>query len=144
MINFENGKTPINDANLNKLQTNLIGTVLFENPAGITNGTHLMLDDVSNYKRFKIVYGCINANERKIYEGKVVDSIYAHLQSEVINKDLRIYMLRYLDLIMGGDLFNIQDNSYVNINHNASPYVGNPNTADNYIAIYKIIGYKEE
>ena len=129
---------------INKLQSDLAGIILYENKDGLTKGMATLNDSLSNYKKFKVVYGLIDKNERKIYEAEVLSSNHIHLQSEIIDTASRLFIIRYADLTITGTNVAINCNSYVNINHNASPYIGNPSTVSNYIAIYKIIGYKEE
>lgn len=121
----------------------LLPKKLYENENGLTNGTVILNGNISNYKRFKIVYGLAETNERKIYEAEVLSNNHIHLQSELIDASSRMYIIRYADLIITGTNTTVKTNSYININHNASPYVGNPNTVGNYIVIYKIIGYEE-
>ena len=126
------------------MQADLIGTTLYENTDGLMNGNVTLKEEISNYKRFKVVYGCIGTNERRIYEAEALSSNHALLQSELIDASARMYIIRYADLTITGTNVTINYNSYVNISHNVLPYVGNPSTATDYIAIYKIIGYKEE
>lgn len=61
MLKFENGKTPINDTNLNTMQENIEtrfnekikGTVLYESDTG-TTGNVLLSDSVANYDYIEI------------------------------------------------------------------------------------------
>lgn len=59
MVNFENGVTPINDTNLNKMQADLQkeirGTALYKNETGTTSDITLS-DSISNYDEYEIKY----------------------------------------------------------------------------------------
>lgn len=141
---FDWGKNFVNvNGDLQINEQSILPKVLYENKDGLMNGNATLKDDLSNYKRFKITYGEKDVNERRIYEAEVVTNNHVLLQSEVIDANTRMYIIRYADLTIKGTNITINYNSYVNINHNANPYVGNPSTATDYIAIYQIIGYKE-
>ena len=81
MVNFENGVTPINDTNLNKVQQDLHDEIeerkavtLYENAEGSIENITLN-DSVLNYKTFEIEY-CLGAGGQKIFcsTGKISSS----------------------------------------------------------------------
>ena len=66
MVNFENGVTPINDTNLNKMQTDLQkaitdlkGTVLYEDSIG-TTGDITLSESAANFKKLEVQYSYNN------------------------------------------------------------------------------------
>ena len=100
MVNFENGVTPINDTNLNKMQADLQGTVLYENSAGSIEEITLN-DSVAKYDRVKIFY--------------YYDNIYG--STEVDNPNEKTVSLNVMFSI---PIYNLARAQYKNIKINES------------------------
>jgi protease II len=70
MVNFENGVTPLNDTNLNKMQ---IGTSLYEDETG-TNGQITFSEEIADGDEIEIIYCRRRAsNDTSVYKttGKI-------------------------------------------------------------------------
>lgn len=146
MVNFENGVTPINDTNLNKMQTDLQqaitdlkGTVLYEDSTGTTED--IILNDLyTNYKEIEIIYKCTSAqlttfNSKRIAIVEATQNI--NLEEKYIGST---YIYIYNAYVSLAENNKIVFNTNRTVQINAETFVV---TTDNPISIVKVIGYKE-
>ena len=137
MVNFENGVTPINDTNLNKMQADLQGTVLYENSAGSIEEITLN-DSVAKYDRVKIFYYYDN-----IYGSTEVDNPNEKTVSLNVMFSIPIYNLaraQYKNIKINGNQITNVGYGYLSINTSGNSGVS---IEENKIYITKVIGYKE-
>lgn len=147
MVNFENGVTPINDTNLNKMQTDLQqadkdlqaninklkGTALYEDETG-TTGNITLNDEIENYNYYEIE-SYVGYSSANVYTttGKlpVATKSRIHINNLFIGTTgVQIYCKRVS--ISGTVLSVISDRTY-----------SSAVTDGSYTYITKVIGYKE-
>lgn len=139
MVNFENGVTPINDTNLNKIQADLQaeidklkGVVLYEDTTGTTDNITLN-DEIENYNYFEIE-SYVGYSSANVYTntGKlpIATKSRIHISNLFIGTNgVQIYNKRVA--ISGKSLSVISDRTY------SSAVIEGP-----YTYITKVIGYK--
>ena len=137
MVNFENGVVPINDTNLNKLQTDLMGVILYEDETGITGTSSATLNQaITDFKRAKIVYDACNNNGVKFTYGNIKEiDLTGNLSDFQVSEVLSTQSV-YATFSISENQLAISRNRKLD-NNAAGPEDGN------YIYIRKVIGYKE-
>lgn len=135
MVNFENGKIPINDTNLNKMQTDLQeeieitkGTVLYEDETG-TLGNVTLNDDATNYKYIE-VFGY--RSNRNLYTKVRTNKPYFDLNHiRYFNNAFYIYAKEYS---INGSMLNVE--------HSKFTYTDSAIQEETETYITKVVGYK--
>lgn len=138
MVNFENGVTPINDANLNKMQTDLLkaitdlkGTVLYENSAG-ANKDITLSEDASNFKYIEIFY--------RDQDGRNSSKKISNTTNAIV---LDISVVGSSQVFISSAGINISGTSITWLwNRRADSWSSYVNDGE-AIAIMKVVGYKE-
>lgn len=139
-LEFENGKTPINDTNLNLMQTlisnDINGIVLFENENGVSSGSIQLSKEISSFKRLRIAFGrdvnSISYKDFDINNGKLNE---IHLISGYLAEE-KIYQFQVADISVSNKALTFKNNRYINITSNSVSLGG---TVD-YTKIFKVIG----
>lgn len=145
MVNFENGVTPINDTNLNKMQTalqkaitDLKGTVLYEDSTGTTSDITLS-ETAANFKKLEVQYnysGICSSNTIENPNGKKMS---LSVGFSVMQYNVARY--QYKVVLINESSITTQQSGYIAISQDKTI---DANVSDNNIAITKVIGYKED
>lgn len=145
MVNFENGVTPINDTNLNKMQSDLQaeidklkGIVLYENSEGISAGSATISDDISNYKKIEVEIKGQGVSTTKVFiepSGKLLNCI---VDSE---SGTSYFVPTSLIFKIEGTTLTITKNATMVLNATEQQYA--LNNSYYQAKITKIVGYKE-
>ncbi len=137
MVNFENGKTPINDSNLNKMQTDFMGELLYSNPSKAIEDA-ILLKSTAEYKKLLINYEYSGISSSVIVtnpDGKKV--------SLGIGFSITLYNLaRYQYKVIAIDKTKITTSSSGYLSISEAGITGVSST-ENSIAITEVFGYKE-
>lgn len=141
MVNFENGKTPINDTNLNKMQTDLQaeidklkGIKLYSDETGVTGtGKITFSQSISKFKRIKLTCDICEVSGDKYAYGVVKEvDVTGTLTNLLISEPTK--NIQYLT-------FNISGTE-LTITRNRQSVNGTTIDGD-FIYIREVIGYTE-
>lgn len=141
MINFENGKIPINDTNLNTMQADLQkeirGTVIYENVEGTTEDITL-LETSLNFKKIEIFYKYSNVVSSVMVESP--NGKKASLNLGFTISQYNVARFQYKVILINEASITTEQSGYIAISQDKSI---DANVSDNKIVITKVIGYKE-
>ena len=145
MVNFENGVTPINDTNLNKMQTDLQGTVLYENSTG-TTGDITLSDEIENYDEYEIKYlgefgePYTTGRLSTAYIDRIhLNGVFLGVKSNTADGALKVSDAR---VSISGNVLTFVSNRWYEKPYNSGDSNGTYRDASN-IKIVEVIGYKE-